>query len=117
VIIDGYVVADFVSNLTSTADLTFVKAVNQAADRPEIAIVLTAEPNTLAERRLQRGRRRRGSWALQTELKHYQTASEALARTGVTVLRLEASLYPPEVLAAMIEVRLVAARTLRRRRT
>jgi dTMP kinase len=112
VIIDGYVAADFAWHLASAEDLTFVQAVNQAADRPDLAVTLTAEPRVLAERRQRRRGRRVDSSSAPRESERYRMASEALARASIAVLRLETSLYSPDVLAAMIEVRLTATPTL-----
>lgn len=116
VVSDRYVAAGLVMQRLDEVELGFLRAINAAADPPDLAVVLTAEPAVISQRLRQRGRRNRYQHSPDISAKEtalYIDAAASLSDTGVPVLRLETSLYPPDTLAAMIHTRIEALRNQR----
>lgn len=116
VVSDRYVPTGLVMQRLDGVELDFLQAINALTDPPDLAVILTADPDKIAER-LQRGGLRsryhsRPDVSVQ-ETALYRDASLALAAAGVQVLRLETSLYPPDTLASMICTRIEALRAHR----
>lgn len=113
VISDRYVPTALVLQRLDGVDLDFLQAVNALATPPDLAVMLTADPALITERRQQSGRRNRYHRCPDIsaqETKLYKDAALVLASAGVQVLRLETSLYPPDMLAAMIYTRIETVR-------
>lgn len=116
VISDRYIPAGLVMQRLDGVDLDFLQAINALADPPDLAVILTADPELIAQRLHQRGARNR--YQRQVDISAQETAlyidaAHALTAAGVQVLRLETSLYPPDTLASMIHTRIEALRTRR----
>src|SRR5205814_8765146 len=77
VLCDRYLASGLVVQRADGLDLAFLAAINQRTDPPDLAVVLTADPNTIAKRLAERGvhNRHQGSSTLAAaELPHYRHA-------------------------------------------
>lgn len=109
VISDRYLAAGLVMQRLDGVDLDFLRAINASADRPDLAVILTADPDLIAARLRRRGRHNRYQHdpdVAVRETTFYIDAADSLTAMGIQVLRLETSLYPPDTLAAMIGTRI-----------
>ncbi|GAA5110494.1 dTMP kinase [Haloechinothrix salitolerans] len=119
VVSDRYVAAGLVMQRLDGVDLDFLRAINASADPPDLAVILTANPAVITQRLAQRGRHNRYQYSPDIsadETALYIDAADSLSATGVPVLRLETSLYPPDTLATMIHTRIDALRNDRHAR-
>ncbi|WP_158894053.1 dTMP kinase [Amycolatopsis anabasis] len=119
VISDRYVPTGLVRHRLDGVDLGFLQALHAAADPPDLAVILTADPSVIAQRRKQRGSCTgcQPDVDLSTrETGFYRDAARALAAAGVVVLPLETSLYSPHTLASMIHTRIDVLLAHQRRR-
>lgn len=113
VVSDRYVAAGLVMQRLDGVAADFLRAINASVDPPDLAVILTAEPALITERLRQRGPHNRYQHspnisAEETAL--YIEAAHTLDESGVPVLRLETSLYPPDTIATMIHTRITALR-------
>lgn len=111
VISDRYLAAGLVMQRLDGVGLDFLRAINASTDRPDLAVVLTADPDLIATRLRRRGRHNRYQHDPDVSVREtafYIDAAESLTAMGTRVLRLETSLYPPDTLAAMIHTRIDA---------
>jgi dTMP kinase len=111
VISDPYVPSGLVMQRFDGLDPAFLWQINAEADRPDLAVILEADPETIAERLHERGPHNRfqltpgSSYA---EVHFYQQATERLVQAGFDVLRVDCNRRPPEQVAACIRDRLTA---------
>jgi len=86
-------------------DLAFLAGINQRTDPPDLAVILTADPNTIAGRLAERGihNRYQGSHTLAAaELTHYRDAAAHLERLGVSVLFIDTTHLSPNRVAVRV---------------
>ncbi|HEX6523225.1 MAG TPA: hypothetical protein VF070_24985 [Streptosporangiaceae bacterium] len=82
---------------------------NAAAERPDLAVILEADPEVIAERLAERGphnRFQRAASSSHAEAHFYQQATERLIQAGFEVLRVNCNQRQPEQVAACIRDRL-----------
>jgi dTMP kinase len=105
VLCDRYLASGLVVQRADGLDLAFLAAINQRTDPPDLAVVLTADPNTIAKRLAERGvhNRYQGSPTLAAaELTHYRDAATHLQRLGVCVLFVDTTHLPPDRVAVRV---------------
>lgn len=109
VISDRYIASGLVIQRFDGIDPLFLWQLNEEADRPDLAVILEAHPEVIAQRLAERGPHNRfqlspgGSHA---EVHFYQQATEWLTGAGFEVLRVDCNQRPPEESAAFIRQRL-----------
>ncbi|WP_106399858.1 dTMP kinase [Actinocorallia populi] len=111
VICDRYVPSGLVMQRFDGLDPAFLWGLNSHADRPDLAVILEAHPQTIAERLAVRGAHNRfqltpGSSHAETHF--YRQACDRLIRAGYDVLPIDCTDKPAEELAATIRDRLRA---------
>ena len=109
VLCDRYVPSGLVMQRFDGVDPAFLWALNSAADRPDLAVLLEADPAVIAQRLGDRGPRNRFQTApgsSHAEAHFYRQAFDRLVHAGYDVLRLDVSTRTPEQAAAQIHDRL-----------
>jgi dTMP kinase len=110
VISDRYIPSGLVMQRFDSIDPVFLWRVNAEADRPDLAVILEADPEVIAERLTERGPHNRfqltpgSSYA---EAHFYRQATERLIQAGFDVLRVDCNQQPPEQSARLIRDRLM----------
>jgi len=92
-------------------DPTFLWQLNAEVKRPDLAVILEADPDVIAERLHERGPHNRFQLtpgSSHAEAHFYRQATERLIQAGFDVLRVECNKRPPEQSAAFIRDRLTA---------
>jgi dTMP kinase len=92
-------------------DPAFLWELNAEADRPDLAVILEADPEAISERLQERGPHNRfqlSPGSSHAETYFHRQATERLIQAGFDVLRVEVSRRPPEQSAALIRDRLLA---------
>jgi dTMP kinase len=110
VISDRYVASGLVVQRFDGVDPAFLWRLNEQAKRPDLAVILEADPDVIAERLEARGAHNRFQLtpdSSHTEVTYYRRAADTLTGAGVTVLRVECGSHPPEHAAALIRDRLM----------
>lgn len=105
VICDRYTASGLVVQRADGVDLPFLIGVNQKADVPDLAVILTANPVIIEERVTARGAHNRYQGdALQAaaEIGYCAEAADYLAVAGATVLRIDTTDLEPAAIAATI---------------
>ncbi len=105
VLCDRYLASGLVVQRADGLNLAFLAGINAHADPPDLAVILTADPDTIARRLAARGAHNRyqGSPALAAaESAHYREAATHLERLGVSVLCIDTTHTPPDRVAARI---------------
>ncbi len=105
VLCDRYLASGLVVQRADGLDLAFLASVNQLADPPDLAVILRADPGTIAGRLAERGAHNRyqGSPALAAaEMAHYRQAANYLEQLGVTVLHIDTTHTPADRVAVRI---------------
>jgi len=105
VICDRYTASGLVVQRADGVDLSFLIGVNQAADVPDLAVILVADPSVIAQRVAARGIRNRyqgDALHAAAEIGFYAEAADYLTVTGATVLRIDTTDAAPEAIAATI---------------
>jgi dTMP kinase len=105
VISDRYMPSGLVMQRFDGIDPAFLWQINAAADRPDLAVILDADPEIIAERLYERGPHNRFQLtpgSSHTEVDFYRQATERLAEAGFAVFRANCSQRPPEQVAASI---------------
>ncbi len=105
VLCDRYLASGLVVQRADGLDLAFLAGINGHADPPDLAVILTADPDTIARRIAARGAHNRyqGSPALAAaELAHYRDAAAHLEHLGVAVLGIDTGHTPPDRVAVRI---------------
>jgi dTMP kinase len=113
VIVDRYVASGLVMQRLDGVNAAFLHAINAQVDHPDLAVILTAQPDTVAARLQQRGahnRYQRRDGSSRRELDLFTEAAQQLRKVGVHVLALDTTHAPVERVAAAIHDRIVRLR-------
>jgi dTMP kinase len=111
VITDRYIASGLVIQRFDGLDPMFLWRLNEEAKQPDLAVILEADPNVIAERLSERGPRNRFQHipvSSHTEVEFYEQATETLHNAGFTVFQVDCSSRPPEQSAAIIRDQLVS---------
>lgn len=117
VISDRYVPSGLVMQRFDGIDLGFLWQLNEQADKPDLAVILSADPEVIAQRLVERGAHNRFQLSpdsSKAEVGFYREATERLIRAGYSVLTVDVNCRPPEQTAALVAERLQALLALRR---
>jgi len=100
VITDRYIPSGLVIQRFDGVDPEFLWWLNSEADRPDLAVILEADPVVITQRLIERGPRNRfqhqsGSTHVETDF--YQQATERLIHAGFTVLRVNCNQAAPHI--------------------
>lgn len=117
VIADRYVPSGLVMQRFDGCDLPFLWQLNERADKPDLAVILDADPEVIAERLHERGAHNRFQLSpdsSQAEVGFYREATERLIRAGFPLLSLDVNRRPPEQSGALICERLMTLLPMRR---
>ncbi|TDC79966.1 dTMP kinase [Streptomyces hainanensis] len=110
VLSDRYIPSGLVMQRFDGVDPAFLWRVNAEADRPDLAVILEAAPEVIAERLSERGPHNRfqiSPGSSHAEVRFYRPATERLIQAGFDVLRVDVNHLPPEQSAALIRDRLL----------
>jgi dTMP kinase len=110
VISDRYISSGLVMQRFDGIDLPFLWQLNAEADRPDLAVILEADHEVIAERLNERGPHNRFQLTLgssHAEVHFYQQATEWLIQAGFDVLKVDVNQKPPEQAAAFIRDRVM----------
>jgi dTMP kinase len=111
VISDRYIASGLVVQRFDGVDPDFLWALNAEVERPDLAVILDADPDVIAERLRERGahnRFQRLPGSSHAEVRYYRQAADRLMEAGFDVLRVDCSSRAPEATAALIRERLMA---------
>lgn len=111
VISDRYLPSGLVMQRFDGVDPAFLWQVNSEAARPDLAVILEADPEIIAERLAQRGPHNRfqlSPGSSKAEVHFYRQAADRLIQAGFDVLVVECSRRPAEHSATFIRDRLTA---------
>jgi dTMP kinase len=111
VISDRYIPSGLVMQRFDGIDPSFLWNLNSEADRPDLAVILEADPDAIAERLAARGPHNRFQLtpgSSHAEAHFYRQATERLIQAGFDVLRVDCNKRPPEQSAAFIRDQLVS---------
>ena len=111
VISDRYIPSGLVMQRFDGIDPSFLWHLNSEADRPDLAVILEADPDIIAERLAARGPHNRFQLtpgSSHAEAHFYRQATERLIQAGFDVLRVDCNKRPPELSAAFIRDQLVS---------
>ncbi|MBL7488402.1 dTMP kinase [Frankia sp. AgB1.9] len=111
VISDRYVPSGLVMQRFDGLDPAFLWALNAEAARPDLCVILEADPEIIGRRLVERGAHNRFQLApgsSHAEAHFYRQATERLIQAGFDVLRVDCGARPPERLAEVIRDRLMA---------
>lgn len=109
VICDRYVPSSYVLQRMDGVPLRFIEALNADTDRPDLAVILTADPTTTAARIARRGAHTRFESGIDTsraEADLYRDAAERLITTGYPLVTIDTTDVDPQQVAAMIGARI-----------
>jgi dTMP kinase len=115
VISDRYLPSGLVMQRFDSCDPAFLWELNAEADRPDLAVILEADPEVIAQRLHERGAHNRfqlSPGSSHAEVCFYRQATERLTQAGFVVLRVDCNQKPPEQSAALIRDRLMALFTV-----
>ncbi|MGW2514396.1 dTMP kinase [Streptomyces scopuliridis] len=110
VISDRYVPSALVMQRFDGVDPSFLWQINAEAERPDLAVILEADPGVISERLRARGphnRFQRTPGSSHSEVRFYRQATERLAEAGFEVLRVDCNQRPPEQSAEIVRDRLM----------
>lgn len=111
VISDRYIPSGLVMQRFDGIDPAFLWQLNAEADRPDLAVILEADPETIAEQLRERGPHNRfqlSPGSSHAEFHFYQQATDRLTQAGFDVLRVDCNQRPAEQSATLIRNRLMA---------
>ncbi len=109
VISDRYIPSGLVMQRFDGVDPSFLWQLNAEADRPDLAVILEADPKIISGRLRERGPHNRFQLApgsSHAEVHFYRQATERLIQAGFDVLRVDCSQRSPEKVAGVIRDRL-----------
>jgi dTMP kinase len=109
VISDRYLPSGLVTQRFDGIDPAFLWHLDAEADRPDLAVILEADPEIIAERLSERGPHNRfqlSPGSSHAEVHFYRQATERLIQAGFDVLRVDCNQRPAEQSAAVIRDRL-----------
>jgi dTMP kinase len=110
VISDRYIASGLVIQRFDGVDPAFLWQLNEDARRPDLAVILEADPAVIAERLSERGPHNRFQVSPESshrEVEYYRQATDMLTDAGFDVLTVDCSQRPPEQSAALIRDRLM----------
>lgn len=110
VISDRYIPSGLVMQRFDGIDPSFLWHLNAEADRPDLAVILEADAETIAQRLVERGPHNRfqlSPGSSHAEVYFYRQATERLIQAGFDVLRVDVNRQPPEQSAGLIHDRLM----------
>jgi dTMP kinase len=110
VLSDRYLPSALVMQRFDRIDPVFLWRLNAEADRPDLAVILGADPEVVSERLQERGPHNRfqlSPGSSHAEVHFYRQATERLIQAGFDVLRVDVNRQPPEQSAALIRDRLL----------
>jgi dTMP kinase len=111
VISDRYLASGLVMQRFDGIDLSYLWQLNARADQPDLAVILEADPEVIAERLAERGphnRFQREADSSHAEVDFYRQATERLTRAGFEIFTADCNQRPPEQVARCIRDRLMA---------
>ncbi len=111
VLSDRYVPSSLVMQRFDGIDPVFLWQLNAEADRPDLAVILEADPEIISERLVERGPHNRfqlSPGSSHAEVHFYRQATERLIQAGFDVLRVDVNQWPSEQSAALIRDRLLS---------
>jgi dTMP kinase len=117
VISDRYVPSGLVMQRFDGLDLSFLWQLNERADQPDLAVILQADPEVIAQRLLERGAHNRfqlSPGSSKAEADFYHEATQCLVRAGYRVLPLNVNDKPAEQAAAIVAERVLTLLAMRR---
>lgn len=109
VISDRYIPSGLVMQRFDGVDPAFLWQLNAEVDRPDLAVILEADPEVISERLAERGPHNRfqlSPGSSHAEVHFYRQATERLIQAGFDVLRVDCNQRPPEQVAKVIRDRL-----------
>jgi dTMP kinase len=110
VISDRYVPSGLVMQRFDGVDPAFLWQLNAEAERPDLAVILEADPEIIADRLHDRGAHNRFQLtpdSSHAEVHFYRQATERLIQAGFDVFHVDCNKRPPEQVAACIRDRLM----------
>jgi dTMP kinase len=110
VITDRYIPSGLVMQRFDGIDPAFLWQLNAEADRPDLAVILEADPETISERLRERGPHNRfqlSPGSSHAEVHFYRQATDRLIQAGFDVLRVDTDGRAPDQSAAFIRDRLM----------
>ncbi len=110
VLSDRYIPSGLVTQRFDGIDPAFLWQLNAEADRPDLAVILEADPEVISERLAERGPHNRfqlSPGSGHAEVHFYRQATDRLIQAGFDVLRVDCNQRPPEQSAAFIHGRLL----------
>ncbi len=110
VISDRYIPSGLVMQRFDGIDPAFLWQLNAEADRPDLAVILEADPEVIARRLQERGAHNRfqlSPGSSHAEVAFYRQATEQLIQAGFTLLKVDCNQRPPDQSAALIRDRLM----------
>jgi dTMP kinase len=105
VICDRYLASTLVLQARDGLTVSYLLALNQGIDLPDLAVILTANPEIITARLDQRGRHdrfERDPGAASTETAMFRDASATLAGLGVPVIQIDTGSLSPQQAARQI---------------
>jgi len=111
VISDRYIPSGLVMQRFDGIDPAFLWLLNAEADRPDLTVILEADPEVIAERLAARGPHNRFQLtpgSSHAEAHFYRQATERLIQVGFDVLRVDCNERPAEQTAAFIRDKLLS---------
>jgi dTMP kinase len=118
VISDRYVPSGLAMQRFDGLDLPFLMQLNERADKPDLAVILDADPEVISQRLHERGAHNRFQLSpdsSRAEVGFYREAAERLIRSGFSVMVVDVNCRPPEQVAALIRERLMTMLAIRRK--
>lgn len=110
VLTDRYIPSGLVMQRFDGVDPAFLWELNVQSDRPDLAVILEADPEVISERLHERGPHNRfqlSPGSSHAETHFYRQATERLIQAGFDVLRVDVNKRSPEQSAALIRDRLL----------
>ncbi|MGH3831694.1 MAG: dTMP kinase [Pseudonocardiaceae bacterium] len=110
VISDRYIPSGLVMQRFDGIDPAFLWQLNTGTDRPDLTVILEADPEIISERLTERGPHNRFQLtpgSSHAEVHFYRQATDRLIQAGFDVLRVDCNQRPPEKSAAFIRDRLL----------
>jgi dTMP kinase len=111
VISDRYLPSGLVMQRFDGVDPLFLWRINSEADRPDLMVILEADPETIAERLHDRGPHNRFQLtpgSSHAEAHFYRQATERLIQAGFDVLKVDCNARPSEQSACLIKDRILS---------
>lgn len=109
VITDRFIPSGLVMQRFDGIDPAFLWQLNAEVDRPDLAVILEADPEVVSQRLAERGAHNRfqlSPGSSHAEVHFYRQATERLIQVGFDVLCVDCNQRPPEQVAGVIRDRL-----------